>query len=82
MLRCPTKTLEDNLAGTTMVRCHRSYIVNTTKIKLLKSGKSHSTIILKHPDIKPIPISKSYYERLMNLIASSSPNPQSSDSKQ
>lgn len=82
MLRCPTKTLEDNLAGTTMVRCHRSYIVNTTKIKLLKSGKSHSTIILKHPDIKPIPISKSYYERLMNLISSSSPNQQSSDSKQ
>lgn len=71
MLRCPTKTLEDNLAGTTMVRCHRSYIVNTTKIKLMKTGK-HSTIILKHPDIKPIPISKSYYERFMNVLSPAS----------
>lgn len=73
MLRCPTKTLEDNLAGTTMVRCHRSYIINTTKIKLMKTGK-HSTIILKHPDIKPIPVSKSYHERLMGILASIPPS--------
>lgn len=69
MLRCRTKTLEENLANTPMVRCHRSYIINTTKIKLLKSEKANNVVILKHPDIKPIPVSKSYYSKLMELIS-------------
>jgi len=69
MLRCRTKALEDSLSNTPMVRCHRSYIINTTKIKMLHSDKSNNAVILKHPDVKPIPVSKSYYERLMTLIA-------------
>ncbi|MBP3482440.1 MAG: LytTR family transcriptional regulator DNA-binding domain-containing protein [Alistipes sp.] len=69
MLRCRTKTLEDNLADTPMVRCHRSYIINTTKIKLLRPDKSNNVVVLKHPDVKPIPVSKSYYDKLMKLIA-------------
>lgn len=69
MLRCRTKALEDSLSDTPMVRCHRSYIINTAKIKMLRSDKSNNTVILKHPDVKPIPVSKSYYDKLMNLIS-------------
>ena len=32
MLRCRTKAIEENLIDTSMVRCHRSYIVNVVKI--------------------------------------------------
>ena len=71
MLRSRTKSIESLLANTSMMRCHRSYIVNTSKINLVKSEKSNPVVILKHPDIKPIPVSKSYYERLISFVESS-----------
>ena len=72
MLRSRTKSIEASLANTTMLRCHRSYIVNTTKINLVRNDKSNPVAILKHPDIKPIPISKSYYERLISFVNTNS----------
>lgn len=69
MLRCRTSSVEEALAGTTMVRCHRSYIINTSKIKLLDSDRSSHSVSLKHPNIGPIPVSKSYYGKLMSAIA-------------
>ena len=68
MLRSRTKSIEAALANTSMLRCHRSYIVNTAKINLVRNDKSNPVAILKHPDIKPIPISKSYYERLISFV--------------
>lgn len=69
MLRCRTKVLEKSLEGTPMRRCHRSYIINTTKIKLLRPDKSNSVAILKHPGVKPVPVSKRYYDQLVGTIA-------------
>lgn len=69
MLRCRTKTLEEGLAATSMMRCHRSYIINTSKIKLLIPAKSKGTVVLRHPNAKPIPVSKSYYDRIMSFAA-------------
>ena len=71
MLRSRTKSIESLLANTSMMRCHRSYIINTSKINLVKSEKSNPVVILKHPDIKPIPVSKSYYERLILFVEAS-----------
>lgn len=70
MLRCRTKSIEATLANTTMLRCHRSFIVNTTKINLVRNDKSNPVVVLKHPDIKPIPVSKSYYDRVKALADS------------
>ena len=70
MLRCRTKSIEATLANTTMLRCHRSYLVNTTKINLVRNDKSNPVVVLKHPDIKPIPVSKSYYDRVKALADS------------
>ena len=69
MLRCSTKVLEKSLEGTPLRRCHRSYIINTTKIKLLRPDKSNSVAILKHPNVRPIPVSKRYCQRLVETIA-------------
>lgn len=77
MLRCRTKSIESALANTPMMRCHRSYIINTANITLVRNEKSSPVAILKHPNIKPIPVSKSYYERLISLVNAS----QSSDSE-
>lgn len=73
MLRSRTKSIETALANTPMLRCHRSYIVNTAKINLVRSDKSTPVVVLKHPDIKPIPVSKSYYDRLIAHVEASQP---------
>ena len=73
MLRCRTKSIEKSLAGTPIKRCHRSYIINTTKIKMLRPDKSNSVAVLKHPNVKPIPVSRKYYEQLVETIAVNRP---------
>lgn len=81
MLRCRTKILEKSLAGTPLQRCHRSYIINTSKIKMLRPDKSNSIAILSHSGVKPIPVSKRYYERLVETIAVNPPEPHGEDSE-
>ncbi len=68
MLRCKTQKLEAMLANTSLVRCHRSHIVNTHKIKLYKKEHDHATIFLTHPSAKPIPVSKSYFRSVTELV--------------
>lgn len=68
MLRCRTKTIEENLAETSMVRCHRSYMVNVSKINHIKKGGKSRYIVLSNTDIKPIPVSKSYFKNLVEKI--------------
>ena len=34
MIRCKIQTIEDNFSNTPLMRCHRTYIVNTQKIKV------------------------------------------------
>ncbi len=68
MLRCRTKTIEENLADTSMVRCHRSYMVNVMKINHIKKRSKIRYIILSNKEIKPIPVSKSYFKNLIGKI--------------
>jgi hypothetical protein len=68
MLRCRTKAIEENLAETSMVRCHRSYMVNVMKINHIKKGGKARYIVLSNDQIKPIPVSKSYLKNLIEKI--------------
>lgn len=68
MLRSRTKTIEENLADTSMARCHRSYMVNVMKINHIRKGGKARYIVLSHDDIKPIPVSKSYFKNLISKI--------------
>ncbi len=68
MLRCRTKLVEQMLQGTGMVRCHRSYIVNTAKIRFIGEEHRMYYIMLDDDSIKRIPVSKSYYEQLINSV--------------
>ena len=68
MLRCRTKTIEESLAETSMVRCHRSFMVNVVNINhIRKEGKSRY-IVLTNNSIKPVPVSKSYFKNLIEKI--------------
>ena len=65
LLRCKTSTVEKSLEGSTMVRCHRSYIVNTGKIRFMGEEHRMHFVTLDDESIKRIPVSKSYYHTLL-----------------
>lgn len=65
LLRCKTSTVEKSLEGSTMVRCHRSYIVNTSKIRFMGEEHRMHFLTLEDESIKRIPVSKSYYTNLL-----------------
>jgi len=66
MLRCRTQQMEEMLSGTSIHRCHRSYFVNFDKVTVLNHGKGKATVTLSHPDVKQIPVSKTYYRTVLS----------------
>ncbi|MBO5882325.1 MAG: LytTR family transcriptional regulator [Alistipes sp.] len=68
LLRCKTSTIEKSLEGSAMVRCHRSYIVNTTKIRFMGEEHRMRYLTLDDDSIKRIPVSKSYYTTLLSSL--------------
>lgn len=65
LLRCKTSSVEKSLEGSPMVRCHRSYIVNTSKIRFMGEEHRMHFLTLDDESIKRIPVSKSYYASLL-----------------
>lgn len=76
MLRCRTSRVERDLEGTTMVRCHRSYIVNISKIRFLGEEHRMHYITLDDDSIKHIPVSKTYYASLLDALNNMLPKAQ------
>ena len=68
LLRCKTSTIEKSLEGSSMVRCHRSYIVNTGKIRFMGEEHRMHFVTLDDESIKRIPVSKSYYPTLLSSL--------------
>jgi DNA-binding LytR/AlgR family response regulator len=62
--------VEQSLQGTGMVRCHRSYIVNISKIQSVGEEHRMHFITLNDESIRRIPVSKSYYGSLMESLQS------------
>jgi DNA-binding LytR/AlgR family response regulator len=70
MLRNTLKNLEDGLKNTEIVRCHRSYMVNFEKVKVIRKQKDGLYLELDLPSVIDLPVSKTYIERVMNTFAS------------
>lgn len=60
MIRCKIKTLEESFGNTPLMRCHRAYIVNTQKIKVLRHEQDGFYMDFDFAGIDPIPVSKTY----------------------
>jgi DNA-binding LytR/AlgR family response regulator len=65
MLRNSLKNMEESLVSTSMVRCHRSFIVNFDKVKVLRKEKDGIYLALDEERIPDIPVSKTYTDRVM-----------------
>ena len=68
LMRCRTTRLEKQLEGTSLIRCHRSFIVNIDNVTQLKRENKHVFLELSHPEAKKIPVSKSYYEAIAERL--------------
>jgi TRAP-type mannitol/chloroaromatic compound transport system permease small subunit len=65
LLRDTLKKIEESLSGTELIRCHRSYIVNFEKVKVIRKEKEGFKLELDNPNVSDIPVSKTYINTVM-----------------
>ncbi len=65
MLRCRLKTVEDSFSDSDLVRCHRKYIVNIAKVRILKAEKEGYKISFGIDGVSAIPISRTYEKNVL-----------------
>ena len=68
MLRCRLKTVEESFAGSDLIRCHRKFIVNMQKVKVLQKVGATYEITLDNEAIAPIPVTKTYIESVLKVF--------------
>lgn len=70
LLRNSIKNLEALFLNTSFIRCHRSFMVNTSKIEVARKTSSGFDLKLQHfPDVV-IPVSKSFSSEIGKFIKS------------
>ncbi len=69
LLRNSTSEVESALAQTPIVRCHRSYMVNLNHVRVLRHSKGKAFMLLDCDAAISVPVSRSYYKQLKELIA-------------
>ena len=68
MLRSSTQEIEEALRGTSIIRCHRSFLVNINRIKVLKHDRGRAVIVMEDKSGSEVPVSRSYYKELLEVI--------------
>jgi len=69
LLRDTLKKMEESFAGTEIVRCHRSYIVNFEKVKVIRKDKDGLKLEFDNPSMTDIPVSKTYVNTVMQTFS-------------
>ncbi|MBO4499855.1 MAG: LytTR family transcriptional regulator [Bacteroidaceae bacterium] len=66
-LRSTTRDFEKS-AGTSMLRCHRSYLVNPSRIMNFNTERDNMFIQLDNPKVGQIPVSRTYREVVQAIV--------------
>ncbi len=69
MVRNTLKTLEKKLGSYDIVRCHRSFLVNFNKVRILKREKEGLFLELNAPDSFTLPVSKTYVSSIVESFS-------------
>ena len=69
LLRDTLKKVEEIFAGTDVVRCHRSYMVNFEKVKVIKKEQDGLKLELDGPSVSDVPVSKTYIKTVMQTFS-------------
>ena len=73
MLRCRLKTVEESFKGSPLVRCHRKYIVNISKVSMLRKESDGYVLDLDKEEIHPISVTKTYTDSVLSHFTEQSP---------
>lgn len=68
LMRITMKDISEQLADTNVVRCHRSYMVNLDLVKVIRREKENLFLELGVPNVREIPISKTYGEQILRRL--------------
>lgn len=68
LLRNSLKKLESMFEATEVSRCHRSYMINFKKVKVLRKNKDGINLEMDIPGIDDIPVSKTYAQNVMDTF--------------
>jgi hypothetical protein len=69
MVRNTLKTIENEFASTSLVRCNRSTIVNFDKVKILRKEQDGIFLGLDNESVPDIPVSKTYADKVLARFA-------------
>jgi hypothetical protein len=69
MFRDTLKKIEESFTGTEIVRCHRCFMVNFDKVKVIRKDKDGLKLELDNPGIRDIPVSKTYVNSVMQTFS-------------
>jgi hypothetical protein len=69
LLRDTMKKMEENFSGTDIIRCHRSYMVNFEKVKVIRKDRDGLKLEIDNPGAIDIPVSKTYVENVMQTFS-------------
>ena len=73
MLRCRLKTVEDSFKGSELVRCNRKYIVNLSKVSMLRKENDGYILDLCNESIPPLPVTKTYTDSVLGYFTEQQP---------
>jgi len=69
LLRETFKRMEENFTGTSIIRCHRSFMVNFNRVKVIRKDKEGLVLAIDVPQAPDIPVSKTYTENVMKIFS-------------
>lgn len=73
MLRNNLKSIEDKFKGSDLVRCHRSYMVNCSNVKLIRRNNEGIMLELDANQNITVPVSKMYAENVLRTFSHLAP---------
>jgi len=68
LLRDTMKRMEEKFAGSDIIRCHRSYMVNFGKIKVIRKEKDGLKLDFGDAQLPDIPVSRTYVANVMEIF--------------
>ncbi len=66
LLRNSLRNIANELMDTSLQRCHRSYIINFEHVSSLKKDNGEISLEFDIPNVKNLPVSKTYIDRIMD----------------
>ncbi len=67
-LRSSMKALDEICQENGLVRCHRSFYINPAQVKVLRKDKDGLMYAEMNADVRHIPVSKTYYGQLSEML--------------